>query len=127
MIKVFITSLPNESIVWLSGTVKDGVGIVKKAWHCELEYSSLTSAETKASWLVKFMENLQTRHPDHNLIILAHRHPIGSLLSHMDKEALKALADWNANIYWAIIACDIQFACYGSDKFKSIRWEVEKR
>jgi len=124
MIKVFASNFPNESIVWLTGTVKNGVGTVKKAWVCELEYSSPSSAQTKASWLIQFIKKLRSNHPNHNLIILAHRHPIGSSLSCMDKETLKALADWNTRIYWAIIACDIQLACYESDKIHSVEWRL---
>jgi len=126
MIEAFAKSMPNESVVWLSGTVKDGIGVVKKCWQGELEYSSPTSAETKASWLFKFVENLMTYHPDQNLVILAHRHPIGSNLSQTDVGALKALADWNADMYWLMIACDIQLACYEPNQISSVAWEVGK-
>jgi len=125
MLKVFVSNLPNESIVWVTGTVKNGIGIVRKTWPCELEYSTPASAKTKASWLIEFIKKLQSEYPNHNLIILAHRHPIGSRLSNMDKETLKALADWNPDIYWAIIACDVQLACYESDNVRSVEWKVK--
>ena len=63
---------------------------------------------------------------NHNLIILAHRHPIGSSLSSIDEDCLLALTDWNPDLYWVMISCDIPLGCYESDKgiFHEIEWRI---
>ena len=126
MMEIFARALPNESIVWLTGTVRKNVGIVRKCWKPKLEFASQVDARTDAKWLLNFLENLQRKYPKHNLIIEAHRHPIGSELSSIDENALQGLTDWNPNFYWLMIACDIPLGCYEFDKTKlhKIKWEI---
>jgi hypothetical protein len=127
MLTDFVEALPNESIVWLSGTVKNGVGIVEKYWKCELEYSSPGSAKTKSEWLILFLEKLRNFYPEHNLIIEAHNHPIGYALSPVDKDGLFAINDWNKELYWVMIACDFRLGSYTvqGNNINKIPWGIE--
>jgi hypothetical protein len=127
MLTEFVEALPNESIVWLSGIVKNGVGIVEKYWKCELEYSSPGSAKTKSEWLILFLEKLRNFYPEHNLIIEAHNHPIGCALSSVDKDGLFAINDWNKELYWVMIACDFQLGSYTvqGNNINKIPWGIE--
>lgn len=123
----FVKASPDESIVWLTGVVRNGIGIVEKYWGCELEYASPAGAKTKPKWLLNFIDRLRIFYPEHNLVIEAHRHPIGSTLSSIDKDAVRALNDWNQEWYWVMIACDFRLGSYTvrNDEICRITWEVD--
>lgn len=127
MLTNFVEALPNESIVWLTGTVENGVGVVEKYWKCELEYSSPVGAKVKPEWLVEFAEKLRNFYPEHNLLVEAHNHPIGSALSSIDENGLLAITDWNRNLYWVMIACDFRLGSYIVKKrgIQRIPWGIE--
>lgn len=129
MLTDFVEALPNESIVWLTGTVEDGIGLVEKYWKCDLEYSSPVAAKVKPEWLVEFAEKLRNFYPEHNLAIEAHNHPIGSVLSSIDENGLLAITDWNRDLYWAMIACDFRLGSYivERDDIRRIPWRIEGR
>ena len=110
MLTDFESARPDESIVWTSGNV-DAIGLayVKRYWGCGLKYATTASAMTDPKWLQCFIRTLSKEHPDHNLIIENHSHPIGSQLSRIDEQGLYAIYDWNYDIYWMLTACDFQF------------------
>jgi hypothetical protein len=127
MLTEFARALPNETIIWLSGVVEEGVGIVEKSWECELESSSPFGAKVKPEWLVEFAEKLRNFYPEHNLIIEAHNHPIGPSLSSIDKDGLFAISDWKKDSYWMMAACDFRLGCYVIERndLKRIPWRIE--
>lgn len=127
MLTEFVKALPDESIVWLTGMVEDGVGVVEKCWKCELEFSSPSEAMVKPEWLVEFMEKLRNFYPEHNLVVEAHNHPIGSGLSSVDEDGLFAITQWNRSLYWVMVACDFRLGAYEAKEndIRRIPWKVE--
>jgi hypothetical protein len=127
--KIFETlarAKPNEGIAYCSGSTLRGQSLIEKFWGCELEYANSFSAKPRSEWLFQFAEKLVQSYPQHNTILAAHSHSIGSKLSIIDEDTLRALTDWNHEMYFLMVAIDFKLGCHFvyEGNVESIEWVV---
>ena len=116
-----------ETIVWMAGLVDRGTGYVFQTALPKLSNASSFCAETDHSWLLKWIATTRQRYPFVNLIVQAHIHPLGSVLSSVDERALLNLSDWHDEVYFASLVFDFDMGCYcvNDERITKLTWGIE--
>jgi hypothetical protein len=116
-----------ETIVCMAGLVHNDMGYVFKAVIPKLSVASSVCAETDHAWLLNWISEIRQTYPFVNLIVQAHIHPLGSILSHVDERGLLNLSDWHSGVYFASLVFDFDLGCYAVNdgRIEELWWEVE--
>ncbi|MEM2528993.1 MAG: hypothetical protein QXG40_06310 [Ignisphaera sp.] len=122
MLRIFLQGkLKNKEVaVLLSGRAEDGVAYLTTMWPLKVLYASGTHLEPDHSWLHKCIK--AAIRMGHNIILEAHRHPIGAFCSSLDREALRIMSDWlkPSGIRYLIGCSEVSFAAYLEDDCEKI-------
>jgi len=99
-----------EDFLLLIGKIDDGSVCIDKLCRVPLLATTPVTVNPNGYSLVKCMKEAVKR--GYSCFIMAHRHPIGSQLSSMDKRALYEYSRLYDNFYIGVGCCDVEFSIY---------------
>jgi len=99
-----------EDFLLLIGKIDDGSVCVDKMCRVPLLATTPVTVNPNGYHLVKCMEEAVEK--GYSCFIMAHRHPIGSQLSGMDKRALYDYSRLYDSFYIGVGCCDVEFSIY---------------
>lgn len=103
-----------EAMCLLTGRAQKGVAVLTTLWPAKVSHVSPVSVEPETGWLNKSIK--EALKMGHNVILEAHRHPIGSAMSSTDRNSLAIISRWlkPAGITALIACCDVSIGVYGN-------------
>lgn len=122
MLRIFLASRirGKEAIVLLTGRAEDEIAYLTTIWPLKVLRVSGTHIEPNHFWLYECIKAAVRL--GHNVVVEAHRHPLGGSYSSLDRRSLGLMSDWlrPGGILYLIGCCEIEFAVYLEDDYGKV-------